>query len=955
MTPAQFARLNELYGRLCMLPKDRWESFPSTACADDDEVRAELLALMRHTDRETRMVDDLEGAVLIAQGTSAGRGDDDDRSTEVLEQPPNSATLIGQRLGNIKVEALIGRGGMGDVYRGWDTALERRVAIKTIRPEYGLSAEADVRFKREARLLSKLDHPNICRVYGLLERAEGDCLVLEFLSGETLRERLAADQSSMEEDERVAIAVALTSALVAAHGQHIVHRDLKPDNVMILADGSVKVLDFGIARSIDIEQEMAAATEAQHSLERSPEHSPNRTKERLDPRADASLTRQGSAVGTIVYMSPEQARGEPVTTASDMFTLGLVLHELWSGENPYAGTAPGKVLFRVQTGECRNLDGLQPEIATLLDELKQHSPLDRPTASQALAALRSCQKKPLRRRRQVLWSGLAAMVLTLVVLALWLGGRFSTAPPLIAAGQEGRVLVLPIVNDTGRESLGWVERGLWAMVLQTLDDAQGIETVRPESVDRLINDAGDLPLLEHSIEELRDFGADVGAELAILPVLRLSGESLSLESRAININGARSEWTLEGTEPTALARDLSASLIRRLRPDAEFSDLRDRFSYSPFANRLYASGLEELRTDGAKGAQHYFEVAIDVDPKMHWAQLQLANSHSELAEFDRSAELAQAVLLSARAGTEARLEVAALRTLSTVSYQRGESEQASELASEVLSLSRERGYREDEAAALVRLGDVALRAKKFEETERYYREALDLRRDLGDRMAEAHSLHTLGVLAEEQGDVQRAEQLLTEALSLEQDQGFRYLSGMTNNSLGVLYTAMEDGNRARLHFERALDLYDQVGARQLAIHTLGNLAVTWQREGNLERAFETSGRGVDLAKEIDSKTTKGFVAFNHSFNALQVGALEEAESSLAIAAEVYGPSDPDVLIVSAMLADRQGDLVRAIRLARESRAASGEAWDDERKGILAEMESRQQQEARQTQAAADHD
>ena len=150
----------------------------------------------------------------------------------------------GSRLGRIRIDALLGVGGMGSVYRGFDERLERTVAVKEVHAA-NRSAAIRTRFLREARALSQLDHPNICRIYDVLERADGDYLILEFIEGETLRERMSR---GIARDEALRIALAIARVLVVAHGRGIVHRDLKPDNIMLTPAGEVKVLDFGLAR-----------------------------------------------------------------------------------------------------------------------------------------------------------------------------------------------------------------------------------------------------------------------------------------------------------------------------------------------------------------------------------------------------------------------------------------------------------------------------------------------------------------------------------------------------------------------------------------------------------------------------------------------------------------------------------------------------------------------------------
>ncbi len=304
----------------------------------------------------------------------------------------------------------------------------------------------------------------------------------------------------------------------------------------------------------------------------------------------------------------------------------------------------------------------------------------------------------------------------------------------------------------------------------------------------------------------------------------------------------------------------------------------------------------------------------------------------------KAKKLTAEVLARATESDDPKLEVAALRSSATIAYQQGSMAEAHNVAQQVLTPSREAGCREEEASALVMIGDAERGPRNFGAASAHYDAALALRRELGDRMAEAHSLHTLGALAEERDDPSEAERLLNEALALETEHGFRYLGGMTNNSLGILHDAKGDADRAQAHFERAVELCEEVGARQRSAHTLSNLSVALTRTEDWQQAFQVSARAMELSKETDSATTRGLLAYNHAYLGLLVDELEEAASSLIVAAEHYGANDPDVLIVSALLADKQGDPLLALELARRAKAGAGDAWDEEREGHLRRFE-----------------
>ncbi|MEP0775621.1 MAG: serine/threonine protein kinase [Acidobacteriota bacterium] len=309
-----------------------------------------------------------------------------------LAESARPASLLGKTIHSIKLVELLGSGGMGEVYLGVDQRLERRVAVKALRGERRVQPHARARVLREARMLSALDHPNICRLFEFIEEEDGDYLVLELISGRDLRAYLQ-EKHTFAEKLRVARGVA--EALVAAHGLSVVHRDLKPENVMVTPDGSVKVLDFGLARPL-------LDGGVDHSLDRAPDAPPCE-------QAAATLTALGAIMGTPRTMSPEQARGEPVTAASDMYSFGLLLQELFTGRPAVDPSQPVAVMLqRAMWGETEPVRGLPAPLTTLIERLKSLQPHLRPSAQATAEALRRIADAPRRRLRTALALVLAA-------------------------------------------------------------------------------------------------------------------------------------------------------------------------------------------------------------------------------------------------------------------------------------------------------------------------------------------------------------------------------------------------------------------------------------------------------------------------------------------------------------------------------------------------------------------
>ena len=299
-----------------------------------------------------------------------------------------------ERIGHYRVVALIGRGGMGDVFEAEDETLRRRVALKCIRAENRPSPKDKTRFLREARILSQLDHPGICRIYDYLDGDDRDHLVLELIKGTALGEL------DVKLESRMHIIEQLLKVLVVAHEAEIVHRDLKPDNVMVTAEGVVKVLDFGLARQLM----KPNAHEATVSVDC--DSLPG------NETLDATFAQEAGILGTPSFMSPEQASGKAASAYSDMYSCGLMMQLLLTGKSAYAPSRHlPELLQKVRDAETLPLHGVDPDVTDLVQRLTRRTAEARPTAAEALERIRWIRGKPSRRNRRLL----AVLILVMMV------------------------------------------------------------------------------------------------------------------------------------------------------------------------------------------------------------------------------------------------------------------------------------------------------------------------------------------------------------------------------------------------------------------------------------------------------------------------------------------------------------------------------------------------------------
>ena len=430
-TPAP-TRLERLFHEALERPPQERSSFLAAACHDDPELRSQVLSLITAFEQETGF---LETPVLEETGATVSQ----------------MLCAAGQMLGHYRIRELIGRGGMGDVYLALDNTLGRKVALKLLPLQLSVGKTGLGRFWLEARTASSLNHPNIMTVYEIGDDHGLHYIAAEYVEGSTVRQLLAHGPLSPERIVNIAIQAA--SGLMAAHAAGIIHRDIKPENIMVRPDGYVKILDFGLAKLTEAAMARQIRLSSEHSM----------------------ATVPGLLLGTVGYMSPEQARGLDLDQRSDLFSLGTVIYEMATGKCPFAGKTPSDALSSILHEEPAAIPeaALLPlELARLVDKLLCKDREQRyQSAEELIADLQSLQRQastpsvastqvPPPPNKSRVWRGaiLAAALLLLVfataaVFRSHLPGRsvnatqpwgFSCRLQMQAAeGRQGQEIVLP--------------------------------------------------------------------------------------------------------------------------------------------------------------------------------------------------------------------------------------------------------------------------------------------------------------------------------------------------------------------------------------------------------------------------------------------------------------------------------------------------------------------------------
>ena len=326
MDATRWDELETIFGQALALPPDQRTTFLDKACKGDASLRSELDSLLDHYDQAPGYFDNLADVVPVPALQFI-------KNLDAVRNDPDPYQIKGTTISHYRVLEKLGVGGMGVVYRAEDTQLDRIAALKFLPPHLHADDQAKARFIAEAKAASALDHPNICTIYEIGETDTAQLFIaMACYDGQTLKEKI--NNGTLGLEETLEIAQQMARGLSKAHGGGIVHRDIKPANVIVTHDGVVKILDFGLAK-----------------------------------RANLQLTRTGATMGTVAYMSPEQTRGEKVDARTDVWSLGVVLYEMLTGERPFKGDYDQAIVYSILNEDPASLRSIKVALPEALEHV----------------------------------------------------------------------------------------------------------------------------------------------------------------------------------------------------------------------------------------------------------------------------------------------------------------------------------------------------------------------------------------------------------------------------------------------------------------------------------------------------------------------------------------------------------------------------------------------------------
>ncbi len=740
--------------------------------------------------------------------------------------------------GRYEILSLLGEGGMGAVYKARDREVDHLVALKVIRPEMADHPVILARFKQELLTARQVTHRNAIRIYDLSEVDGVKFITMEFVEGCDLR-ALLLDNGKLSPEQAVETIRQVLFALEAAHGAGVIHRDLKPQNIMREKTGRILVMDFGLARSL----------------------------------ASDGMTQSGALLGTIEYMSPEQAMGKHLDARSDLFTVGLIFYELLTGKIPYkADTAMASLLKRNQERAlpAAEIDASVPKgLSDIVSKCLERDLESRyQSAKEILADLDAWEgKRPIAASvvipapvppREIPWKWIAAGTLAgAVAIAGWAfsGKLTNKSAPKAPAGPEVSLAILPFRNGSGDAKLDWLGSSLADMLNTDVGQSAHLRTISPGRLNQVLSDLQISPGTDIDPATMGRIAEFSNADTVVSGQFLRFGDKIRIDAtlrdlkhqRTIPVNAEAAD---EKSLLPAIAQ-LAQSIQQNLSLSSDvLSELRAK-SFQPSSTSLpalrsYNEGMELERQGNHLEAAKRFQSSVQADPKFALAYSRLGQTYSNLRNDDRAKEYSQkAVDLSDKLPAPERYLIQANFAQVTNDYRKA-----------IESYENLEKVSPEDADVRFHLGEL------YESTGAYDKARTELAKVLAIDPKHVDALLLAGRVEirtnNPKGSLDYLNRALTLAIQLDNTDG----KASILNAIGSAYEQLEKPEEALRNFQESLAIKQRLGQKPGIALTLSNIARVQATLGNPDDANKSYQQAVKLQREIGDKKGLGSTLIN---------------------------------------------------------------------------------------------